>query len=225
MENKLKVYSAINEITKELSENGGISKDRKNTLQGYAFRGIDDIYNTLAKLLAKHHLCIIPNIIDRVQEERTTIKGGTIFYTTVKAEYNIVSADDGSKHTAVVFGEAMDSADKSTNKAMSAAYKYLCLQTFCIPTEDDNDADATTPPEVIPQKTFVNKDITTFEELKIALNNAKSEKQLYFIKNNHKVQDITEEQQAELMNIFNVKKTVLMQADDKNIMKNLANKK
>jgi hypothetical protein len=38
----------------------------------------------------------------------------------------------------------MDSADKATNKAMSAAYKYACLQTFCIPTEGDNDADATT---------------------------------------------------------------------------------
>src|SRR5690606_19364534 len=41
-------------------------------------------------------------------------------------------------------GEAMDSADKATNKAMSAAYKYAAFQTFCIPTEGDNDADATT---------------------------------------------------------------------------------
>ena len=38
----------------------------------------------------------------------------------------------------------MDSGDKATNKAMSAAYKYAALQTFCIPTEGDNDADATT---------------------------------------------------------------------------------
>jgi hypothetical protein len=39
----------------------------------------------------------------------------------------------------------MDMADKATNKAMSAAYKYACLQAFCIPTEGDNDADASTP--------------------------------------------------------------------------------
>jgi hypothetical protein len=39
----------------------------------------------------------------------------------------------------------MDSADKATNKAMSAAYKYACLQTFCIPTEGDNDADSHHP--------------------------------------------------------------------------------
>ncbi|MNL27930.1 hypothetical protein D3C87_1495520 [compost metagenome] len=38
----------------------------------------------------------------------------------------------------------MDSADKSSNKAMSAAYKYAMIQAFCIPTEGDNDADAHT---------------------------------------------------------------------------------
>lgn len=38
----------------------------------------------------------------------------------------------------------MDSGDKASNKAMSAAYKYAAIQTFCIPTEGDNDADSTT---------------------------------------------------------------------------------
>jgi hypothetical protein len=61
---------------------------------------------------------------------------------TVKVEFHFVSVNDpSSKHVVVVFGEAMDSGDKATNKAMSAAYKYACLQVFCIPTEGDNDAD------------------------------------------------------------------------------------
>jgi hypothetical protein len=55
-----------------------------------------------------------------------------------------VAAEDGSKHTVVTVGEAMDSGDKASNKAMSAAYKYAAFQTFCIPTEGDNDADSTT---------------------------------------------------------------------------------
>jgi hypothetical protein len=59
-------------------------------------------------------------------------------------EFAFVSVSDGSTHIVKTYGEAMDSADKATNKAMSAAYKYACLQTFCIPTEGDNDADATT---------------------------------------------------------------------------------
>jgi hypothetical protein len=67
-----------------------------------------------------------------------------LFYITVEAEFDLVSAEDGSKHTARTFGEAMDSGDKGTNKAMSAAYKYMAFQTFAIPTEGDNDADGHT---------------------------------------------------------------------------------
>jgi hypothetical protein len=55
-----------------------------------------------------------------------------------------VAAEDGSRHTVITYGEAMDSGDKATNKAMSAAYKYACMQAFSIPTEGDNDADAQT---------------------------------------------------------------------------------
>lgn len=52
---------------------------------------------------------------------------------------------DGSIHTVTTYGEAMDSGDKATNKAMSIAYKYAAFQAFCIPTEETAiDADAET---------------------------------------------------------------------------------
>lgn len=143
----MKVYSSINAITAELAK-VGISKSRKNAQQGYQFRGIDDIYSALAHLLAENHLCILPRCIERVVSERETQKGGTLFYTVLKVEFDFVNAEDDSKHIVVAYGEAMDSGDKSTNKAMSAAYKYACLQTFCIPTEGDNDADSVTPEPV-----------------------------------------------------------------------------
>ena len=138
-----KVYEAIAAVTAEMSKEG-ISKGRRNQQQGYQFRGIDDVYNALSPMLAAHKLCILPRIISRDLIERQTAKGGALFYVTVEAEFDFVSAEDGSKHTVRTFGEAMDSADKATNKAMSAAYKYAAMQTFCIPTEGDNDADATT---------------------------------------------------------------------------------
>lgn len=156
---ELAVFKSIANITGELAKQG-ISKDRKNQQQGYAFRGIDDIYNTLSKLLAENELCIFPFCEYRETTERTTQKGGVIFYTTVKMKYKLVSAIDGSSVECCTVGEAMDSADKSTNKAMSAAYKYLCLQIFCIPTEGDNDADGTTPDPVRPQQ----KKVLTFAE-------------------------------------------------------------
>lgn len=146
----MKVYQAINAVQTALAKTG-ISKDRRNTQgAGYNFRGIDDVFNAVSPLLAEHGLCILPRMLTRQCEERQSKSGGALFYVTVEAEFDLVSAEDGSKHTIKTFGEAMDSGDKATNKAMSAAYKYAAFQAFAIPTEGDNDADSHTH-EVAPR--------------------------------------------------------------------------
>ena len=139
----MSVYKTINAVQSDLAK-AGIGKDSTNTFDNYKFRGIDAVYNALSPLLAKHGLCILPRMLSRTVEERTSAKGGALFYVTVEAEFDFVCAEDGSKHTIKTFGEAMDRGDKATNKAMSAAYKYAAFQAFAIPTEGDNDADATT---------------------------------------------------------------------------------
>ena len=141
----MKVYQAIKNVAAAMSHDG-ISKARKNSQQGYNFRGIDDVLNALSSALVEAGLLILPRVISRTVTERETKNGGALFYVTVQVEFDLVSAEDGSKHTVATYGEAMDSADKATNKAMSAAYKYLALLTFCIPTEAsaDSDADFTT---------------------------------------------------------------------------------
>lgn len=137
------IHDKINKIQADLAKQG-ITKSRKNAQQGYNFRGIDDVYNALAPLIAKHGVVIVPEYSERETTEKTTKTGGILFYTTIKGKFTFISSEDGTSVEATMYGEAMDSADKSTNKAMSAAYKYACLQVFCIPTEGDNDADATT---------------------------------------------------------------------------------
>lgn len=141
------VYQKIAAVQGELAK-VGISKSRKNQTPGaqYNFRGIDEVYNTLAPMMAEHGLCILPRIVEHSLTERgKTHKGNAIYSAVVTAEFDFVSADDGSIHVVRTMGEAMDSSDKATNKAMSAAYKYAALMTFAIPTEGDNDADAHTP--------------------------------------------------------------------------------
>ncbi|EPG6917904.1 ERF family protein [Proteus mirabilis] len=136
------VYKAISNVAREMAETG-IKKGSVNQQQGFMFRGIDAVYNALAPALVKHGLLILPRIIERTITERQTQRGGLLFYVVVKAEFEFVSVEDGSKHTVVTYGEAMDSGDKATNKAMSIAYKYAAFQTFCIPTEETAiDADA-----------------------------------------------------------------------------------
>ena len=140
----MKVYKAINAVQTALCKEG-ITKSQRNTQgAGYNFRGIDQVYNTLSPLLAEHGLCILPRVTNSTQTERQSAKGSVLIYSYVTMEFDLVSAEDGSKHTICTVGEAFDSGDKSMNKAMSAAYKYAAFQAFAIPTEGDNDADAHT---------------------------------------------------------------------------------
>jgi hypothetical protein len=138
-----KVYGAICAVMADIGKTG-IAKDRKNVQQNYAFRGIDDVYNELNGLLAKHRLVMLPAVAEAKRTERETKNGGVLFYTQLTVDFTLASAEDGSTTTIRTVGEAMDSADKSSNKAQSAAYKYAAMMVFCIPTEGDNDADATT---------------------------------------------------------------------------------
>ena len=152
----MSVYKAINAVQTALAKTG-ITKDRTNNQgAGYKFRGIDDVYNSIAPLLAEHGLCILPRVLSRHCDERQSKAGGALFYITVEVEFDFVCAEDGSKHTVKTFGEAMDSGDKGTNKAMSAAYKYAAFQAFSIPTESDNDADSHTH-EVYSNKTSMDQ--------------------------------------------------------------------
>lgn len=153
----MNVYQAIGAVSAAMSQQG-IGKNRTNTQgAGYKFRGIDDVLNALSGALVAAGLVILPRCTERVIVERTTKAGGAMFNVTCRVEFDLVSTEDGSKHTVCTYGEAMDSADKATNKAMSAAYKYLALLVFCIPTEAtaDNDADFSTP-EVAPSTNPAN---------------------------------------------------------------------
>lgn len=139
----MKVYQAINAVQKAVGKTG-IAKDgmASGFGAGYKFRGIDAVYNALSPLLADAGLVIIPRCLERNETIRDSGQK-KLYFVTVKMEFDFISAEDGSKHTACTYGEAMDSGDKATNKAMSIAYKYACFQTFAIPTEGDNDPDAT----------------------------------------------------------------------------------
>ena len=138
------VYAAIAATMADLAKLG-IGKAQRNEDDGYSFRGIDDIYNALSPLLSKHRLCVMPRMLERHAAERRGPHADTVFCVTVRAAFDFVSAVDGSCHTVEMYGEAIDASDKATNKAMSAAYKYAALQTFCIPTHGDNDADRQSP--------------------------------------------------------------------------------
>ena len=135
------IYKAIIGVMAEIN---AIGKDRKNQQQGFAYRGIDDVMNELHAALTKNKVFVVPEVLNEERSTGKTRSGGDLFYTRLKIRFTFYT-DDGSSVSAVVIGEAMDSGDKASNKALSVGLKYAMLQVFCIPTEDEKDPDAQSP--------------------------------------------------------------------------------
>jgi hypothetical protein len=133
----MKIYQAISSIMAEVPS---IGKNRKNTQQGYTFRGIDDMYNALNDILAKHKVFATSEVLHHEREERQTKSGSTLIYSILTVKFNFYT-EDGSNVSMTMIGEGMDSGDKASNKAMSTAYKYAMMQFFCIPTDDAKDTE------------------------------------------------------------------------------------
>lgn len=148
----MNIYESITKIMEEIP---AIGKDQTNKTQGFKYRGIDDVMNTLQPLLSKNKVFIVPQILEQTREERTTNKGGNLIYSICKIKY-IFYAEDGSYIEAVTVGEGMDSGDKATNKAMATAMKYALFQVFCIPTEEMKDPDGETPEGSKPKNQLIS---------------------------------------------------------------------
>ena len=131
------IYAKIPAI---MADAEAITKSRKNVQQGYAFRSIDDLYNSLHGVFAKHGVFFTTRVVNATREERQNRNGGVMIYTMLEVEFTYY-AEDGSSVSSVVIGEAADSGDKSCNKALSAAMKYALMQMLLIPTAEERDAD------------------------------------------------------------------------------------
>lgn len=143
-----KIYSAIANVMKDV---GIVGKDSVNTYDHYKYRGIDAVMSALNPAMVKNKVFVTPTVLDSHREERTGSSGTTMVYSILTVKYTFYTGD-GSNIECVVIGEAMDRSDKSTNKALSAAFKYACFQTFCIPTDEMKDNEEESP-EIKPKAT------------------------------------------------------------------------
>lgn len=136
-------------MSQVMTEIGSIGKDQKNQAQGFKFRGIDQFVNSLYPALTKHGVFMAPRCVSETHELKEVTRGsgkqGIDKHVTILMEYDFF-AEDGSKVTVgPIPAEGLDSGDKATNKALSAALKYALIQTFSIPTEDMAEADLESP--------------------------------------------------------------------------------
>jgi len=118
---------------------GAIPKSKKNNEQNYMFRGIDDFLTACNRVFSDVGIFIVPEVLEKEQTSGVTKNGTAFLHIVLTVKYTIYAAD-GSNIIAVVKGEARDYADKAINKCMSAAFKYMLMQVFCVATQDIADA-------------------------------------------------------------------------------------
>jgi len=159
--------TSINErmvaVTRRIATEG-IGKTRKNAHQGYNFRGVDEVMNAFAPLLADAGLYLRPAYSERSVVERQG-KSGALIYVTVKGDFTFT--DDAGEAVTVgpFYGEAMDSGDKATNKAMAAAFKYAMFQTFCVPLEGVTGGDADSVTHEVQVQTVDEEQAATIRDM------------------------------------------------------------
>lgn len=130
-------------IPKIMGELGSIGKGNTNTHQGYKFRGIEDMYNNIHPVLVKYGVFCVPQVIDSTSESFSNGNGKQSFRVQIRVNHKFY-AFDGSFVEVIIAAEGIDTSDKATNKALSAAMKYAFIELLSIPTQDIEDSDRTT---------------------------------------------------------------------------------
>lgn len=140
------IYNKMSLVMKEI---GFVGKNQKNAAQGFKFRGIDDMINALYPALTKHGVFMAPRVTSYTQElrdvTRSNGKQGVDKHVAMLVEYDFFTTDGSKVTVGPIAAEGLDSGDKATNKALSAALKYALIQTFSVPTEDMADSDSDSP--------------------------------------------------------------------------------
>ena len=101
----------------------------------FAFRGVDDVMNAVGPVLRKHGVSVVPTSVTHSPENVTTSKGSQMRNVTVYVTYAI-NGPAGDSMPGAAAGEAADSGDKATPKAMSVAFRTFLLQALCLPTDE-----------------------------------------------------------------------------------------
>lgn len=122
---------------------GAVSKEGLNSAQNYRFRGIEQMYAAAHPALIANGVFVAPKVIDTKVESYTNDKGRVAHRVMLTIDH-VFYAEDGSFVSVVTVGEGLDTSDKASNKAMSAAMKYALIELFCVPTEDVADSDRDT---------------------------------------------------------------------------------
>lgn len=168
------LYQRLLAITEEV---GKIEKTGKNQQQGYAFTEYSQVAAEVRAQMAKHGVMIVPETVERRMAQITNSKGTTFTQANVSSRYTLINADNPEDRMVCEWdgGEALDTSDKATNKAITASAKNFYMKLFNISDKEDPDAHAhqidqkqVMPPITVTEKTPAKQFTDAIQKLKAA---------------------------------------------------------
>jgi hypothetical protein len=135
------IYEALASVMAAVDH---VAKRERNTQgRGYNFRGIDAVVNAVGPVLREHKVIVAPDVREYHYGEILSGKDRTpMGHARVVVAYTFYGPE-GDTLVCSAAGEAFDSGDKATAKAMSVAFRTALLQSLALPT-DEPDPDLST---------------------------------------------------------------------------------
>jgi hypothetical protein len=136
---------SIHELVSDVMEDvRAVRKESTNRQGGYNFRGIDAVVNAVGPILRRHRVTVMPHKVKSVEYATVVVGQNKTTMSSVRVVMVYRWRGPAGDHLDTqVPGEAFDSGDKATAKAMSVAYRTLFLQGLTLPT-DEPDPDSHT---------------------------------------------------------------------------------
>jgi hypothetical protein len=109
----------------------------KGTSRGlkYEFRGIDAVLNAVGPALRKHGVTVVQTGVETTYETMKTTGGSSMRLCVARVSYAVFGpTGDRIDAPLMSVGEAFDSGDKATPKALSVALRTFYINSLAIPT-------------------------------------------------------------------------------------------
>ena len=128
--------TVIELLARVMADISHVGKDGYNKAQSFNFRGIDAVLNAVGPAFRKHGIVPKPILKDVSYEDILVGANRTpMTRCTVRVKYRF-KGPGGDFEDVTVPGEAFDSGDKGTAKAMSVAYRIALIQLLALPTTE-----------------------------------------------------------------------------------------
>lgn len=145
-EETIKPMNLYQKIVKVMEQVGKLQKDGeikdKSGKKMYSYLSEEQTTSTLQRAFIEFGLVMFPvDVIEDFFYVEGTQYGNSFKNPIAKllVTYKIVDADSGQSELIHSIGYGSDNADKSSNKAMTNAFKYAQRQTFMISSGEDSD--------------------------------------------------------------------------------------